>query len=562
MPRIFMVSLPQDYELAEAIRAGIAQYYPSTKLISNDTSTARAATAVTNALIVLVSGNWVEHIQKHPAYFTAIETALRRSDVLIITVIVNNAPLPKVTDLPGELRAIVYMPTANVSVGESQERDIKRLAAQIHSHFKEVSEEQQRTQPMPASQRSRRGLPCNVVMIVGILLIAAVLLLIPALRGDDTDEPLFADPVAPNNPAVLGQAAPDPEIMIGVAVSLNEANADRGETMLSGVQLALLDRPNITIDGQSFTLDLLIQDTDCSAVGGLDTATLFTSDLNIVGVVGDICNLSCTAASGIYAEAGYTVVSPGCDAPNLTLDDDDMSFNRTVPSQTFIGRAAAQFAMEQLNVNRVTVLHDELILGGQLVDVFTTTWAAAGGEISGDFELETLTVVIDDVIAQVQATQPELIYYAGRARNAALIRQGLPDIPMILGDTTTVDAFITAAGDAAEGVFALTLLPPSGAPLSDLRTRYNTTYTESPDSLIYAYAYDAANMLIDGLEATSRMENGEFVVDREGLMAFIRGYNGEGVTGALNCVGNGNCAEAAWQAQVIQNNERVDFEVD
>src|SRR5690606_37652483 len=72
---------------------------------------------------------------------------------------------------------------------------------------------------------------------------------------------------------------PDGNVVVGLAVGLSgEGIAPLGTDIQRGAELALEDRPTVTIDGMEFAVALDVQDELCSAEGGQAVANRFASD--------------------------------------------------------------------------------------------------------------------------------------------------------------------------------------------------------------------------------------------------------------------------------------------
>lgn len=99
-----------------------------------------------------------------------VETALKRSDVLVIPVLINNAPMPAADQLPGGLKELAFRNSVVIRDDPDFNRDINMLLRAI----------QRRSQP------SRLPLILGVVAALVVIAVAAVLLL---SRGGAPAEP-------------------------------------------------------------------------------------------------------------------------------------------------------------------------------------------------------------------------------------------------------------------------------------------------------------------------------------------------------------------------------------
>lgn len=546
-----------DRPAAERIQARLTSHPIMPVPDTPDAAIEAAQTA--DALLVLVNTGWAEAVQSRPAQLAAIEAGLRRSSLLIVTLLLDDAGLPPVTELPESLRALAYMTAVTVHTGEGFDLDMQRLDRQLAVYLAQPAGATAQVAPVAVpAQPARRRIPWNLVLIVVILVIGVLLMLAARLRRDT-----LADAVAEVTTTPQDTARPA-EVLIGLAAGLSGGMETRGQTMWFGAQLALADRPVIRVGDSAFPVDLLPQDTRCSSLGGLQVAEVFVSAPGMVGVIGDMCDIACRAAVPVYDAAGLATISPGCTAPGLTLDP-STSFNRVIPSQAQAAKEAADFVFRTLRIPRAAVIHDEQIVGGQLAAAFAAQFANQGGQISGYYEVESRTLSIPDLVEAVLREGPELIYYAGRAANAAnlkiaLVGDGITGLPLFLGDPTVKRDYATLVGAAGTTSYTLELLPPQGAAMDALAARYTETYSSPPPDPIFAYAYDAANMLLDALEATATLDaDGELVIDRAALQHAVRAYQGEGVTGWLACNGQGDCGAAASAALVWVDNEFVPY---
>jgi ABC-type branched-subunit amino acid transport system substrate-binding protein len=90
---------------------------------------------------------------------------------------------------------------------------------------------------------------------------------------------------------------PGDTVMLGMGTTLTmEGMAPFGIDIRRGVEIALMDRPTVTVDGVEFELGLDVQDSACLAEGGQPVANRFVSDESIVGVIGHMCTPSTMAA--------------------------------------------------------------------------------------------------------------------------------------------------------------------------------------------------------------------------------------------------------------------------
>ena len=368
---------------------------------------------------------------------------------------------------------------------------------------------------------------------------------------EPTEEATVEPTVAPTEEVVAEVAGgltfePGDSLVIGVAVGLSgEGIAPLGVDIQRGVELALEDRPTVSVDGAEFAVTLDAQDDLCAAEGGQAVANRFSADASVIGVVGPMCSSACRAAAPIFDAAGYTTISPSCTAPDLTASGYS-SFNRAVVSDAFQGRIAAEYIFNVLGLTKIATIHDGSPYGEGLVNVVTERFTELGGEVVasdavtvGDTDFRGL---LDDVAQQ----EPELIYFGGFPAEAARIIEqradaGLEDVPFMGADGIRGTEVLELAGASSEGVYATSAVAASSEALASFLERYMATYGEEPPAPYHANGYDAANLLLDAVEATGSVDaSGNLVLDRAAIAEYIRSVeNFQGLTGVLNAEGNG-----------------------
>jgi branched-chain amino acid transport system substrate-binding protein len=358
--------------------------------------------------------------------------------------------------------------------------------------------------------------------------------------------------------------APDGSVVLGIAAALTgEGLAPLGEDIVRGAELALEDRPTVTVGDTEFAVSLDPQDDQCSAEGGQAVANLFASNPEVVGVVGPMCSSACRAAAPIFDEAGYTSISPSCTAADLTTSD-FASFNRAVVSDAFQGVLAAEFIFDTLGVTSIATLHDGSPYGEGLVAVLTDRFTELGGEVVAADAVNVGDTDFRGLLEEFADAEPELVYFGGFPAEAARLAQQLPDagledVIFMGADGIRTPEFIELAGDAGEGVYASSSVGVSGDRLDEVTERYTETYETEPTGPFYPNAYDATNMFLDAIEAVGAVDDsGNLVIDRAALSEYVRSISDfDGLVGLLNCDGTGECAVSDIEFVHVENGEFV-----
>ena len=358
------------------------------------------------------------------------------------------------------------------------------------------------------------------------------------------------------------------DIIIGVSAAFSgEGLAPFGNNIRNGAVLGHMNRPSATVGGVEFAVELDPQDSQCNAEGGVAVATRYTSDPNVVGVVGPMCSSACTPAAPIYDAAGFTTISPSCTAPALT-ESGFASFNRTVPSDANQGKFAAEFIYNELGVTRLATLHDGSAYGEGLVAVVMANFEALGGEIVATDAITVGDTNFQALLSEIAEAGPELVYCGCfPAESARLIQQradvGLEEIPFMGADGIFGPELIELAGEASEGVYASTPRPVSSEASADLSAQYVEVFAEDPAASFHTNAFDAYSIFVMAIEAVGSLDDeGSLVINHADMRDFVRSLTDyAGVTGLINCDGSGECITTPVGFYQVQMGEFVEIGV-
>ncbi len=376
--------------------------------------------------------------------------------------------------------------------------------------------------------------------------------------AEETEEAVaVADASAAEEENVITVESGEPIVLGFTAPLTGEGLAPLGIDVQRGAEIALQDRPTVTVGGEEFSVELDVQDGQCSAEGGQAVANRFVSDPQVVGVVGPLCSSGCTAAAPVYDDADYTTISHGCTAPALSTSG-FTSFNRATPSDAGQGAAAAEFIFNELGITRVATLHDGSPYGEGLVNVLTERFEELGGEIVAADAVAVGDTDFRGLLEDFAGAEPELIYFGGfPAEGARLAEQrldaGLGDTVFMGADGVQTSEFVDLAGEFAEGAYASAPEPPSSDALNQFVERYVELYGEEPPAPFHAYSYDAVNMFLNAIEEVGTVEDGVLTISRAGIREYIRSAELEGLSGSIDCDGTGECSQGDVAFFIIED---------
>jgi len=143
--------------------------------------------------------------------------------------------------------------------------------------------------------------------------------------------------------------------------------------------------------------------------------------------------------------------------------------------------------------------------------------------------------------------QPEGDYLVLQAREV----EGLEKVTLLSAEGLYQDTFLEAVGEAGVGMHQVIPTPPDGPAHAAFVSRYQAKYGEAPAELYYAHTYDAANMLLNAVEAAAVQDSnaqGTLHIGRQALRDALYATSGyQGLTGSLTCDEYGDCGVARFQ---------------
>ena len=105
-------------------------------------------------------------------------------------------------------------------------------------------------------------------------------------------------------------------------------------------------------------VEVLAEDDVCKPEVATNAATkLVSKGVNVV--LGHICSGATKAALGIYKEGHVIAMSPSATNTELTLSGKYPNFYRTIGYDKNQAKLAVDFAIKNLNLKKIAVLHDK-----------------------------------------------------------------------------------------------------------------------------------------------------------------------------------------------------------
>jgi branched-chain amino acid transport system substrate-binding protein len=348
---------------------------------------------------------------------------------------------------------------------------------------------------------------------------------------------------------VLGPGEP---VRLGTLV-VTELGA-LGRESAQAVELATATRGDLA----GHPIRLIHLGDGCNAGLATTTAEAVAADGLLVAVLGASCSSASIPVAPILGGAGITTMSPS--STNALLTDPDLRdpfFFRFAYNDQYAGDELASFLIGEGHLDAATVVadHPSLLATGQR---FADEFVQAGGTLTNEFVVGNGQDDFSAELAAIASDVPDVIVFI-TFQAAAFVTQ-TRDTPGL--ETTTL-----ASTEAAQGVVA-ELAEPADAEglvlslpdfgfleeepyLSTLGAPFTASFGE-PTLAYHAYAFDAANRLMDAIESFQQGNSQKLTIPRTALRdAIAATANYPGVTGSITCDPNGECNGQTFVIRVV-----------
>lgn len=353
------------------------------------------------------------------------------------------------------------------------------------------------------------------------------------------------------------------------------------DTIVNAIKFKL-DSVNNTVDG--WTIKYSDRDDSTAAAGkwtqeqatALATEASTTADL--AAYIGTFNSGAAKIVIPVLCAAGIPMISPANTYPGLTkpgkgeADEPDKyypsgcqhNYYRVVPADDLQGDVGAGWAKD-LGATKVYVIDDTEIYGKGIADVFEASAKADGLTVLGHDQAPGTSTDFKALAAKIAATAPDLVYYGGITQNNAGqlwkdLREAMPNVKLMGPDGIYEDAFLTAAGAAAEGsylTFGGTTADQYTGDAAKFRDDYKTKY--GTDLEVYTiYGYEAANVLIAAITTASKAGAKDVKALRKGILdALAATKDFKGVLGTWSFDANGDTSLKIFSGTVVTNGKFV-----
>jgi branched-chain amino acid transport system substrate-binding protein len=219
------------------------------------------------------------------------------------------------------------------------------------------------------------------------------------------------------------------------------------------------------------------------------------------------------------------------------------------------GRVTAIFAVQELGKNRAATVNGGDAYTRGLTDTFRQAFAELGGQVVLDAAVNKGDTDMRPVLNAVAASGAELLFFPlYEPEGNYLVLQAaemepFERITLIAAEGLYLESFVAAVGQAGVGMFGTVPAVPQGREYDAYLARFTARYEEPPFPMYAATTYDAANLLLNAIEAVAvQEEDGTLHVGRQALRdALYDTLEYHGVTGRLTCDEYGDCGGTRFQ---------------
>jgi branched-chain amino acid transport system substrate-binding protein len=333
-------------------------------------------------------------------------------------------------------------------------------------------------------------------------------------------------------------------------VPLSGFMANGGQTVLGGVRLAA-EQINRSGGLLGYRVDVRPLDDEADSDVAVSQVEQIQQSLGagelVVAIIGHLNSGQTLAAMERYGDMDLVVITPTSSEKSLT-ERGYRNFFRVNADDTVQAGVDARFLIEELDADRVAVIHNDTEYGRGLADLLIEELEGRGAETVLKLEVAEGQSRYEGEVAQISAAQPDAVFYAGYEIEAPYLRMALVgagvDVPMLASDGAFLGATIDEAAGTAEGMY-VSAFAPSPANVADERwfEAYQAVEHRDPDTYS-VNGYVAMEVLAEAARQAGSL-------DAEAIAEALRQHNLPTLLDGLRYQPDGDLVDAQiWIYQV------------
>ncbi len=302
------------------------------------------------------------------------------------------------------------------------------------------------------------------------------------------------------------------EVTVYVVAPLSGFQANGGQTVLGGARLAA-EKVNRAGGLLGYKINVVGLDDESDSGVAVDVAHEIEAAVGrgerVLGVIGHLNSGQTLAAMDIYKNLSIVVITPTASEVSLTQQGYD-NFFRVNANDTAQARVDAQFLVQELGARRVAVIYNDDPYGQGLGQLIAQQLQSLGAEVVTNIQVAVEQSTFPDEIPQIQAANPDAIFYGGYEVEAPYLRLELVeaglDIPFLASDGAFLAATIDEAGTAAEGIYVSAFGPSPESAVDDTWVReYQAVEYRNPDTYSIN-GFSALEVLAEGVREAGSLD--------------------------------------------------------
>ena len=229
-------------------------------------------------------------------------------------------------------------------------------------------------------------------------------------------------------------------------------------------------------------------------------------------------------------------------------------YYRTAHNDLYQGEAVAAFLHDNLGPQHVAVVHEGDAYTRGLAEAFRGPFERHGGTVTHFIKADSDTTDWTEVLSRIAAGEPDAVFFPLSWETAigfveALKQyEGFEDTVLVSGDAVLHHPFLSLP--VSQGVFIAgpdldfddNANVATGIDAEQAVERFEDMVGTPPFRAFWAHAYDATTLLLEAVEAASRVDRGTLVIDRAGVREYLDQVAGfQGIIGEITCDRFGDC---------------------
>lgn len=315
-----------------------------------------------------------------------------------------------------------------------------------------------------------------------------------------------------------------PTIKLGFIGPLSGGNAQQGLGARNGFLLAI-EQANAA--GYPYNVEGVVLDDASDPQTGVSAALKLVNDPDVVAAIGHWNSPVALATIPVFNRFQTPFIVWGAISPKIT-EQNLPEITRVTPTLLTENAPLAAWVHDSLGARNVAIVADTSDYGAGNAEAFANFFEENGGAVASTDLLPVGTTDFRAVLTKIKSSGADAMYFGGVITEAGILRKqqkelGL-DIPMFGISGFYDPEFIGLAGDAAEGTLVSYPAAQSNPTLEALYAAYEARNFAEPTSPYTKYAFDAANILLNGIQEVG-------IEDKPALAQQIRATEHDGALG-------------------------------